>query len=208
MVVAVDRGGTKDSRGYAAGASSTLGEILGLVVAVPDWDVSAKPVPDWAKGSRRERINVLTPIRFKFLFSMSTRFAEQFVQRKQAAWATNKLRVLGVTPVPSPLDLLALRARSYPTIPEPERGPEEIYKPSDHRRVMGYAHKEYSEYVPAGVWTLDRLPGWAQAAFLAVMLECGAGQGRGSERPRRRAKVIEMPKPANWREKMVRRIAA
>ncbi len=208
MPQAVDRGGQKDSRGYATRASSTLGEILGSTVRVPDWDVSLKPVPDWPKGSPRDRVNVLSPGGGTFFFSMSTCFAETFVRGKQATWITNKTRVRGVAPVPLPLDLLILVARKYPTIPEPERGPEEIHKASGGRRVLGYAHKEYSEFVPAGVWTLDKLPDWAQAAFLRVTLECGAYYGRGSVRPRRRAKVIEMPKPANWREKIPVRIAA
>ena len=109
--LAVDRGGPKDSRGPAAGACSSLGEILASAVHVPDWDVSPRHVPDWPKGSRRERVSVLTLIRFNFLFSMSTCYAEQFVQPKQAIWLANKKCVRGVAPVPSPLELLTLAAR-------------------------------------------------------------------------------------------------
>ncbi len=205
--LAVDRGGTKDSRGYATGASCTIGEMLGLAVRVPDWDVSPKPVPDWPKGSRRDRVNVLAPSGDIFLFSMSTCYAEGFVQRKLAAWLTNKTRVRGVTPIPAPIDLLILAAQKYPVIPELECGPEDIHKPSDHHRVLGYAHKTYSEFVPAGVWTLDRLPEWAQTAFLRVVLGRGAYWGRGSTLPRKRAKVIVM-KRRTWRDKTAERIAA
>jgi hypothetical protein len=49
--LAVDRGGPKDSRGYAAGARCTLSEILALAVHVPDWDVSPGFVPDWPKAN-------------------------------------------------------------------------------------------------------------------------------------------------------------
>jgi hypothetical protein len=101
---------------------------------------------------------------------MSTCYAEQFVQPKQAIWLANKKCVRGVAPVPSLLELLTLAARKYPTIPEPERGPKEIHKPSDGRCVLGYAHKEYSEFVPAGVWTLDSVPKWETAAFLRSCL--------------------------------------
>jgi hypothetical protein len=174
--LAVDRGGPKDSRGYAAGARCTLSEILALAVHVPDWDVSPRPVPDWPKGSRRNRVNVLTPSGDRFLFSMSTCYAEQFVQPKQAIWLANKKCVRGVAPVPSPLELLTLAARKYPTIPEPERGPKEIHKPSDGRRVLSYAHKEYSEFVPAGVWTLDSVPKWGTGR-LPSKLPCKKARG-------------------------------
>jgi hypothetical protein len=74
--------------------------------------------------------------------------------------------------------------------------------------VLGYAYKERSEFCPAGVWTLDKLPDWAQSAFLKVTLECGAWYRRGSVRPRRRTNVIEMPKRPSWREKIAERTAA
>ncbi len=202
--LAVDRDGPKDFGGHATGASATLGEIL-LAIYVPDWDVSPKTVPDWPKGSRRSRVNVLTPTGETFLFSMSTCYAEQFIQRKQARWATNKKRVLGIAPIPPPLDL---SVQKFPVVAELERGPERIHKSSGGRRVLGYAHKEYFESV-APIWTLDRLPAWARALFLRVVQDVN-GCGFASRKVvshKRQGKVIEMPR-RNWRDRAAERIAA
>jgi len=183
-------GDRKDCHRQAAGINF-FREVTSF--SVPAEEISGEQYPE---SKRWERVNVFTPQPEVFLFSVSSSYAFWLIKQRMVRVMRSSKRFRGVSIIPE--QHIAAMATAV----------KEIHKPSGGRRVLGYAHKEYSEFVPAGVWTLDRLPDWAQAVFLKVAFDRGAWPGSAQPRPRRRAKVIEMPKPANWREKMVKRIAA
>jgi hypothetical protein len=192
--LAVHRGGLKDSLG-AATPATRLRELLEF--RLPEWDVSPKRVPD---SAWRARVNVFTPTGEDFLFSISTCNAEILVGRRQAKWVRTTHRVRGIVPRPSHIDSLIAIAEKYPKQVET---PEEVYKSSSGRRVIGYAHREYFETC-APIWTLDKLPAWALDAFLAVTRGLGGASAHLRRQTqekvvRRRPKLFVMPKPS-WRE--------
>lgn len=182
-----DGGDRKDRHRQAA-------ELLREVVSfsVPAEDVSGESMP----GSRRqERVNVFTPHPETFLFSVSESYAHWLIRNRLATVLRTTKRFRGIAIIPEPsLTVMEEKVRPRPL--------------NAGRRVLGCAHKERSEFCPAGVWTLDRLPQWAQAAFLRVASERGAELSSSMPTSsRRRGKVIAIPK-RNWRDRLADRMVA
>jgi len=177
----------KDSHRQAA-------ELVREVVSIslPVAEVLSERVP----GSRRhERVNVFTPQPERFLFSVSESYASWLIRNQLVTVLRTRKRVRGIAIIPEP---------SPPAVEKKARSA--LW--NSGRRVLGYAHKERSEFCPAGAWTLDRLPQWAQAAFLRVAAEArGAELSSAKSGSRRRAKVIEMPKRTG-RDRLADRKAA
>jgi hypothetical protein len=155
-------------------------------------EIAAEGVPG---SRRRERIHVFTPPPETFLFSVSEPYAYWLIQNGKATVLRTSKRFRGIVIIPEP---------SIPAVGEKAR-PQLL---NTGRRVLGYAHKERSEFCPAGVWTLDRLPQWAQTAFLQVAAQNGAKLSSSMpSSPRGRGKVIEMPK-RNWRDRLADKMVA
>jgi hypothetical protein len=149
-------------------------------------------------------VNVFTPPPETFLFTVSESYAYWLVGQRMVTLKRNRKVFKGVVIIPEAHGAALKSAVA------------EIYESSDGRRGLGYAHKEYSERFPAGVWTLDRLPEWARAWFLPVIAEASEPSSRGSVRKRSRAKATQMPARTvpvemprrDWRAVLAGRLAA
>jgi hypothetical protein len=193
--IIADGGDQRDSHRQAAAA--LLREVISF--SVPAEEISGERLPE---SRCRERVNVFTPRPEVFLFSVSESYASWLVKSQMATVLRTTKRFRGIAIIPEAHVAAMIENTKY--------------RPSAGRRVLGYAHKEYSELFPAGVWTLDRLPEWARALFLPVIAEATEPSSRGSVRKRSRAKVIQMPARTvpvemprrDWRAALAGRLAA